>query len=117
MRPFGLRVLTRSLVAWVMPSLMDEIVTGNVFRRMGWLYANVAVHDPTPVHVILGFTTGHLANLRGREEPAFATEHKAKAIKLINARIADPVEALSESTIGAIINVAGWEVMGLEQSF
>ena len=97
-------------VAWVMPSLMDEVVTGTVFRRVGWLYANVAVHDPTPVHVILGFTAGHLANLRGRPEPAFATEHKSKAIQLINERINDPAEALSDGTIGAIVNVAGWEV-------
>jgi hypothetical protein len=93
-----------------MPSLMDEIVTGKVFHRIGWLYSCVAVHDPTPVHVILGYTIGHIASLRGIEEPALATEHKNKAIKLLHARMADPEQCCSDGLIGAVVNFAGWEV-------
>ena len=93
-----------------MPSLMDEIVTGKVFNRIGWLYSSVAVHDPTPVHVILGYTLGHIASLRGMEEPPLAIEHKQKAIKLLHARMVDPVQGYSDELIGAILNFAGWEV-------
>ena len=93
-----------------MPSLMDEIVAGTVFRRLGWLYASVAIHDPTPVNVIIGFTASHVANLGGKTEPPFATEHKAKAIALLNQRIEDPAEALSDRTLGAIVHIAAWEV-------
>ena len=89
---------------------MDEIVAGTVFRRLGWLYANVAIHDPTPVHIIIGFAASHVANLSGKSEPAFATEHKSKAIKLLNQRIEDPAEALSDRTLGAIVHIAAWEV-------
>lgn len=93
-----------------MPSLMDEIVTGKVFHRLGWLYSAVAIHDPTPVHVILGYTLGHIASLRGIDEPALAIEHKSKAIKLLHARMADPAQCYSDGLIGAIVNLAGWEV-------
>ena len=89
---------------------MDEIVTGKVFHRIGWLYSCVAVHDPTPAHVILGFTLGHIAHLRGLEEPPMAIEHKAKGLKLITARMEDPDQATSDGSIGAIVNIAGYEV-------
>ena len=103
--------------AWVMPSLMDEIVTGSVFHRLGWLYSCVAAHDPSPVHVILGFTLGHMANLRGMVEPVAATEHKAKALELINKRMKSPEKATSDESIGAIVNIAGYEVRLLGLTF
>ena len=104
---------TQSLLhhfAWVMPSLMDSIVTGKTFHRIGWLYSAVAVHDPTPVHVILGYTLGHVASLRGLEEPPQALEHKSKAIKLLHHRMEDPEQCYSNGLIGAIVNFAAWEV-------
>lgn len=96
-----------------MPSLMDSIVTGKTFHRIGWLYSAVAIHDPTPVHVILGYTLGHIASLRGLEEPPQALEHKSKAIKLLHHRMADPEQCYSNGLIGAIVNFAGWEVITL----
>jgi hypothetical protein len=105
---------TRSLLhhfAWVMPSLMDEVVTGTVFNRLGWLYSAVAVHDPKPAHVILGFTLGHLAGLRGIKEPPLAIEHKNRAFELISQRMSDPELAISDDNIGAVVNVAGWELI------
>ena len=83
---------------------------GKTFHRLGWLYSAVAIHDPTPVHVILGYTLGHIASLRGLEEPPQAIEHKSKAIKLLNHRMADPKQSYSDELIGAIVNFAGWEV-------
>ena len=94
-----------------MPSLMDEIVAGTVFNRIGWLYSAVAVHDPTPVHVIVGFTLGHISGLRGIKEPPMAIEHKAKALQLINARMEDPEQATSDGSIGAVIHIAAYEVL------
>jgi hypothetical protein len=103
--------------AWIMPSIMDEMVAGTNFHRIGWLYSCVAVHDPTPVHVILGFTLAHIAHCHGEKEPPLAIEHKNKAIQLINARMTNPVEALSNNTIGAVVNIAGYEVCSKGVSF
>ena len=94
-----------------MPSLMDEVVAGTVFNRLGWLYAAVAVHDPTPAHVILGYTIGHIAGLRGVEEPPMAIEHKNKALQLMTERMNDPALAMSDELIGAIVNIAAWELI------
>ena len=93
---------------------MDEIVARNVFYRMGWLFASVAVHDPAPSHAILGYAMAHIANLHGKAEPIDAADHKVKAIQLVNQRILDPSEALSDRTIGSIIHIAGWEVRDLQ---
>ena len=90
--------------------VFTNAVLGKTFHRLGWLYSAVAIHDPTPVHVILGYTLGHIASLRGLEEPPQALEHKSKAIKLLNHRMADPKQSYSDELIGAIVNFAGWEV-------
>ncbi|MCJ1398172.1 hypothetical protein MMC11_001369 [Xylographa trunciseda] len=97
--------------AWVMPSIMDDMVAGTNFNRLGWLYSRVAAHDPTPIHVILGFTLGNLAQMRGTKEPPLAIEHKQKALKLITDRMQDPIEAISDSSIGAVLNIAGYELI------
>lgn len=89
---------------------MDEMVAGTNFHRIGWLYSCVAVHDPTPISVILGFTLAHIAQCHGSKEPPLAIEHKNKALQLIKQRMEDPVEALSDGTIGAVVNIAGYEV-------
>lgn len=110
----GASTASRSLLhhyAWVMPSLMDEIVTGTVFHRIGWLYSSVANHDPTPFHTIVGFTLGHIAMLRGMDEPRRAIEHKDKSLQLINCRLADPRQAASDASIGAIANIAAYELI------
>ncbi|MCJ1474952.1 hypothetical protein MMC13_003612 [Lambiella insularis] len=97
--------------AWVMPSIMDEMVTGTNFHRIGWLYSCVAVHDPTPVHVILGFTLAHIAQLHGTNEPPLAIEHKQQALKLIKERMEDPVEAVNDGSIGSVVNIVGYELV------
>ena len=89
---------------------MDEEVTGVVFNRIGWLYSCVTIHDPTPVHAVLGFTLAHLSQCYGVQEPPLAIEHKSKALQLINARMKDPVEATSNANIGAVVNLAANEV-------
>ena len=97
--------------AWVMPSIMDDMVAGTNFNRLGWLYSRVAAHDPTPIHLILGFTLGNLAQMHGTKEPPLAIEHKAKALKLITDRMKDPIEAISDRSIGAVLNIAGYELI------
>ncbi|MCJ1387697.1 hypothetical protein MMC18_000540 [Xylographa bjoerkii] len=97
--------------AWVMPSIMDDMVAGTNFNRLGWLYSRVAAHDPTPIHVILGFTLGNLAQMHGTKEPPLAMEHKQKALKLITDRMKDPIESISDPSIGAVLNIAGYELI------
>ncbi|MCJ1419165.1 hypothetical protein MMC32_005518 [Xylographa parallela] len=112
--PFDMRPATQALLhhfAWVMPSIMDQMVAGTNFHRLGWLYSRVAAHDPTPIHVILGFTLSNLAQRHGTKEPPLAMEHKQKALKLITDRMKDPVEAISDPSIGAILNIAGYELI------
>ena len=96
--------------AYVMPSIMDEMVAGTNFHRLGWLYSCVAVHDPTPLHTVLGFTLAHIAQCRGMKEPPLAIEHKHKAVQLMNERMSDPKKAMSNDTIGGIVNLAAYEV-------
>ena len=106
---------TKSLMhhfAWTMPSIMDERVTGTNFHRVGWLFSCVAVHDPTPLYVILGFTLAHIAQCHGVKEPPIAIEHKNKALQLITERMNHPVEAVSNGLIGAVVNIAGYELVG-----
>ena len=112
--PFDVGPATQALLhhfAWVMPSIMDDMVVGTNFNRLGWLYSRVAAHDPTPIHVILGFTLGSLAQMHGTKEPPLAIEHKQKALKLITDRMKDPVEAISDPSIGAVLNIAGYELI------
>ncbi|MCJ1284197.1 hypothetical protein MMC26_003528 [Xylographa opegraphella] len=112
--PFDVGPATQALLhhfAWVMPSIMDDMVAGTNFKRLGWLYSRVAAHDPTPIHVILGFTLGNLAQMHGTKEPPLAIEHKQKALKLITDRVKDPVEAISDPSIGAVVNIAGYELI------
>lgn len=93
-----------------MPQIMDEVVTGVVFNRIGWLYSCVTAHDPTPAHALLGFSLAHLSQCYGVREPPLAIEHKAKALQLITARMKDPIEATSNANIGAVVNLAANEV-------
>ena len=72
---------------------MDEMVAGTNFHRLGWLYSCVAIHDPTPLHTVLGFTLAHIAQCRGMKEPPLAIEHKHKAVQLMNERMSDPEKA------------------------
>ncbi|MCJ1377925.1 hypothetical protein MMC17_001021 [Xylographa soralifera] len=112
--PFDVGPATQALLhhfAWVMPSIMDDMVAGTNFNRLGWLYSRVAAHDPAPIHVILGFTLGNLAQMHGTKEPPLAIEHKQKALKLITDRMKDPVEAISDPSIGAVLNIAGYELI------
>jgi hypothetical protein len=97
-------------VAWVSPSLMDQQVAGTIFKRIGWMYSCVAVHDPTPEHAILGFMLAHMARCRGEDEPRLAMVHKHKACQLITNRLADPIEAITDGSIGAIVNLAAFEL-------
>ena len=89
---------------------MDRRAAGIDFKRLGWLYSGLSVHDPDPTHVILSFTLSSSSRNRGTKEPAAAIEHKAKALQLVNKRLEDPIEAMSDGTIGAVLNIAGHEV-------
>ena len=89
---------------------MDEQIMGTNFHRLGWVYSRIVVHDPSPVHVILGYTLAHMARCHKREEPSLAFEHKQKALEIINARMNDPVLAMSNDAIGGVASFAALEV-------
>ena len=96
--------------AWVRPGRMDELVTGRSFNRIGFGFSCFAVHDPTPLHAILGSNIAHMARLRGIQEPPSAITHKAKALQMIHQRIENPWESTSDATLGGVMCLAGCEV-------
>ena len=98
------------LVAYVMPSLMDAGAADTDFRRMGYLYTRVAVHDSTPTHTIMYLLLPSIARLYGLPAPPERFEHQSKALRLIKERMDDPEKAMSNDTIGAVVNLAAHEV-------
>ena len=95
---------------WNGPRAFDLFAAGTDFHRVSWLYSEVAAHDPEPLHVCIGFSLRHMAQLRGQKEPPLAIEHRNKALHAINKRLEDPKGGISDASIGAVINLAGHEV-------
>ena len=96
---------TRQLGAWVMSSLMNKIATDTVFDHLDPIGSAVAVHDVPHTPIILGFTVEYIAGLRGINEPTAAIEHRERAFNLIQDRIINPEEALSDDNIGAVVTM------------
>jgi hypothetical protein len=89
---------------------MDKEAASIDFARVGWLFSRVMILDPDPYNVIVGFTIHHMSRLHGREEPAVAIKHKLEGMRLINARLGDPGQAISDGNIGAVANFTSHEV-------
>lgn len=66
--------------------------------------------DPILFLATLNFAAVHLDFVRGQCSNPRTLIHKVETIRLINARLQDPIEALTNTTIGAIIMLAGVEV-------
>ncbi|PQE18087.1 tachykinin family protein [Rutstroemia sp. NJR-2017a BVV2] len=92
-------------------SCMDKEAASVDFARVGWLFSRVMILDPDPYNVVVGFTIHHMSRLHGREEPAVAIKHKIEGMRLINARLGDPEEAISDGNIGAVANFTSHELL------
>ncbi|CAD6444120.1 ea3d2b18-cb24-4b93-b1b5-6dacfd42c220 [Sclerotinia trifoliorum] len=103
---------------WITASCMDQETTGTDFGRVGWLYSRVSWLDPEPAHIVMGFNIQHMARLHGQKEPPIAIKHKTEAMRVINKRLNDPAQALSDGSIGAVANFTGHELLsGLPENF
>ncbi|KAF7865301.1 hypothetical protein EAF04_006278 [Stromatinia cepivora] len=103
---------------WITASCMDKETTGTEFGRVGWLFSRVSCLDPEPVHVIMGFSIQHMARLHGQQEPPIAIKHKTEGMRVINKRLSDPAQALSDGSIGAVANFTSHELLsGLPEDF
>lgn len=89
---------------------MDKEAASTDFVRVGWLFSRVAWLDPEPTHAIIGFTTHHMARLHGQKEPPIAIRHKTELLRLINQRLNDPAQALSDGNIGSVASFTSHEV-------
>lgn len=96
--------------AWGMTRVLDLNALGVHYHRFNYLYMIVAVHDPDPLHTILGFATAALARSKHEPEPASATHHRLLAIQKIQRRLETPSDASSNATIGAVSSYAFHEV-------
>ncbi|EDO00848.1 predicted protein [Sclerotinia sclerotiorum 1980 UF-70] len=99
-------------------SCMDKETTGTDFGRVGWLYSRVSWLDPEPAHIVMGFNIQHMARLHGQQEPPIAIKHKTEGMRIINKRLNDPAQALSDGSIGAVANFTSHELLsGLPENF
>lgn len=89
---------------------MDEEAAGTNFSRVGWLFSKVAWLDPEPNHIMLGYGIHHMARLRGQKEPSIAIKYKTEGMRVINKRLNDPTQALSDGNIGAVASLTSHEV-------
>ncbi|KAI9649300.1 hypothetical protein NHQ30_001872 [Ciborinia camelliae] len=95
---------------WITASSMDKEAAGTDFVRVGWLFSRVVWLDPEPIHVFMGFITHHMARLYGQKEPPIAIKNKTEGMRVINRRLNDPTQALSDGNIGAVASFTGHEV-------
>lgn len=70
----------------------------------------LAVADPLLFLATLNFSAVHLDFMRGQCGSRTTLIHKGETIRLINARLQSPTEALTNITIGAITLLAAVEV-------
>ncbi|KAM3083841.1 hypothetical protein ACMFMG_002049 [Clarireedia jacksonii] len=96
---------------WISASCMDKEAASIDFARVGWLFSRVILLDPDPYNVIMGFTIHHITRLHGKEEPAVAIQHKIEGMRLINSRLGDPEQAVSDGNIGAVANFTSHELL------
>ncbi|KAJ8069035.1 hypothetical protein OCU04_002709 [Sclerotinia nivalis] len=91
---------------------------GTDFGRVGWLFSRVSWLDPEPAHIVMGFNIQHMARLHGQQEPPIAIKHKTEGMRVINKRLNDPAQALSDGSIGAVANFTSHELLsGLPENF
>lgn len=70
----------------------------------------LAVHDAALFHTFLAHYVASYDLRYGSGDPEESLFHRMEAIRIVNQRIADATEALSDGTIAAVANIAVYEV-------
>ena len=71
---------------------------------------SLAVHDAALFHTFMSHYVASY-NLRfSTGDPAESMQHRTEAIRIVNERLQDPLQALSDGTIAAVANMAVYEV-------
>jgi hypothetical protein len=73
----------------------------------------LALNDPALLHSILYCSDKHETIVNGRKERPSAVTHLRQAIQIINTRLQDPLQEISDSTIGTVALLALTEVSAL----
>ena len=76
-----------------------------------WL--SVAATDPALLHAQLSLVVQHQALSRGTSFPELYYYHRGMAIGIVTSRLAHPVEAIRDATIGAVALLSNSDVSGI----
>lgn len=75
------------------------------------LYIPVDLSQAASVHAVLAHSASHMAYLRQeRSDSVTALTHKMAAIRLVNKSLNDPVKAVSDENISAVMRLLTFEV-------
>lgn len=74
------------------------------------VWVSYAMTDPILFIATLSFAAVHLDILRGKYNSPHTLTHKIETIRLINFRLQNSTEALSNETIGSVAMLAAMEV-------
>ncbi|KAF4631206.1 hypothetical protein G7Y89_g6916 [Cudoniella acicularis] len=88
----------------------------NIRLRSSWLMMPIrkslfclAIHDKALFHTFLShYAASYNARFEARD-PAESVYHRTMAMKIVNERLEDPAQALSDGTIAAVANLAIYE--------
>ena len=83
---------------------------GNGSNPLTKIWVPYAMTDPALFMATVNFAAVHLDILRGKYSSTHTLTHKIETIRLINAKLQNSTEALSNETIGSVVMLAAMEV-------
>lgn len=83
---------------------------GNGPNPLTKIWVPYAMTDPVIFLATLNFAAVHLDILQGQYTSPKTLMNKGETIRLINAKLQSSTEALTDTTIGAVVMLAGMEV-------
>jgi hypothetical protein len=70
----------------------------------------IAIHDAALFHTFLAHYVASYDLRFGTGDPAESLQHRTEAMRIINERLQNPYQALTDVTIAAVANIAIYEV-------
>lgn len=83
---------------------------GNASNPLAKMWIPYAMTDPVLFLATINFAAVHLDILRGQYSSPHTLTHKIETIRLVNARLQNSAEALSNENIGSVAMLAAMEV-------
>ena len=80
------------------------------FNPIRKLWMPLALTDPALLHSILFCSDQFWAKMNGQKERPSAINHLTQTIRILNERLQDPLQKISDSTIAAVALLALTEV-------